>query len=481
MNKNELTKLTSIDNSLFLDTIIDYCSHNTDFNKNIQEIVAVCSSNGKALLKIIRKEITSIKRSKKFLDYYDVQPLAQQINKTLHLIYVHLKRKDIESAIKEMHELISTSKTSLERVDDSNGFISNLYCLAIEYLGALYKESNINHDTEITNFILLSIKNNDCGVFDNLICKFYSAYQNQDEVLILENKLKEGYVTEKRRHKFHYSQYIEEILDIAKCQKDVNKYINLGKEYGLYDDSFYIEIASQYVDAWQESKALEWLDKINIDKLHINLLKKYALVKSKALDVLAKYKDANEIRFMYFKKTLAVDFYNQIIKYAKNKEEIKNEATKIILEHEDRMHALITLCEIDNHEIASQVILEEYEKYRYSEHYHYHGMKEVAKKLHLTHTLASILMYRCVIENLIAKTQGKYYEYAISYLKKIIKSGLDIKDYGKYEDNIKFIKQIKEENPRKLAFWTLYKKMIIELEQQENKHDFTIYKNILSK
>ena len=74
-----------------------------------------------------------------------------------------------------------------------------------------------------------------------------------------------------------------------------------------------------------------------------------------------------------------------------------------------------------------------------------------------------------------------YYEYAISYLKKIIKSGLDIKDYGKYEDNIKFIKQIKEENPRKLAFWTLYKKMIVELEQQENKHDFTIYKNVLSK
>ena len=72
-------------------------------------------------------------------------------------------------------------------------------------------------------------------------------------------------------------------------------------------------------------------------------------------------------------------------------------------------------------------------------------------------------------------------EYAESDLKKIIKSGLDIKDYGKYEDNIKFIKQIKEENPRKLAFWTLYKKMIIELEQQENKHDFTIYKNILSK
>ncbi|MDA0754161.1 MAG: hypothetical protein O3A49_05735, partial [Candidatus Marinimicrobia bacterium] len=89
MNRNELVKLIAIDNELFTDTILDYCSHNTDFNKNIQEIVAICSSNEKALLKIIRKEITSIKRSKKFLDYYDVQPLAQQINKTLHLIYVH--------------------------------------------------------------------------------------------------------------------------------------------------------------------------------------------------------------------------------------------------------------------------------------------------------------------------------------------------------------------------------------------------------
>ena len=74
--------------------------------------------------------------------------------------------------------------------------------------------------------------------------------------------------------------------------------------------------------------------------MQITLLKKYALIKSKALDVLAKYKDANEIRFMYFKKTLAVDFYNQIIKYAKNKEEIKSEATKVILDHADRRHCI---------------------------------------------------------------------------------------------------------------------------------------------
>ena len=45
---------------------------------------------------------------------------------------------------------------------------------------------------------------------------------------------------------------------------------------------------------------------------------------------------------------------SKIVKYAENKEEIKNEATKVILDHEDRMHALITLCEIDNHDIASQ-------------------------------------------------------------------------------------------------------------------------------
>ena len=479
MNNDELAKLASIDNNLLIDTIIDYCSHDTDFNKNIKEIVAICSSNAKALLKIVKKEITSIKRSRKFLDYYNVFSLEQQINKALHLINVHLKKKDVESAIKEMHELIGTSKISLGRIDDSSGSISNLYSSAIEYLSELYKESNTSHDSEITDFILQSIKNNDYGVFDNLIPKLYSAYKSKDEILILENKLKEGYITEKR--KYDYSQYREEILYIAKCQKDIDKYINLGKEYGLFDNSFYIEIASQYVGAWQEEKALEWLDKIKIEDLQITLLREYALIKSKALDVLAKYKDANEIRFIYFKKTLAVDFYNQIIKHAKNKEEIKSEATKVILDHADRMHALITLCEIDNHEKASQVVLEEYEKYRYSEQYHYHGMKEVAKKLHLTHTLASILMYRCVIENLIAKAQGKYYEYAISYLKKIIKAGFDIKGYDGYEDNLQFIKQIKEENSKKLSFWNLYKKMIEELEQQEKKYDFSKYKSIFDK
>ena len=77
MNNDELAKLASIDNNLLIDTIIDYCSHDTDFNKNIKEIVAICSSNAKALLKIVKKEITSIKRSRKFLDYYNVFSLER--------------------------------------------------------------------------------------------------------------------------------------------------------------------------------------------------------------------------------------------------------------------------------------------------------------------------------------------------------------------------------------------------------------------
>ena len=139
-----------------------------------------------------------------------------------------------------MHELIGTSKISLERIDDSSGSISNSYSSAIEYLSELYKESNTSHDSEITNFILQSIKNNDYGVFDNLIPKLYSAYKSKDEILILENKLKEGYITEKR--KYDYSQYREEILYISKCQKDINKYIDLGKEYGLFDNSFTLKL-----------------------------------------------------------------------------------------------------------------------------------------------------------------------------------------------------------------------------------------------
>jgi hypothetical protein len=457
-------KLLKIDHESLVAEIINLCDQDINFQKLIVQTVVFCSSDGKQLTKLIQSKITSIKRSTKFLDYYAVHSLTKNLNSILNMIANKLLEQNPVAAIKCLYNLLETSDNSIERVDDSNGEISGCYSEALELLGIAYSKTEAVNVEKLVEFLFTTIKNNDYGIFKNCVKPFYETL-GEKGLTLLESKLKQNLVNYKKEDYFKID-FIIALLDIADCKKNVEEYINVLLKFSTFDDHDYLNIASRYASAWQEEKALEWLEKITNknDNNYINL-------KSELLTVSGKDLEAANLLTERFHQTLALDYYSKLISREKDPSELKIKLLNIILAHKDRLLAVNLLCDIHEYELANQIILAEFECF--ADEYYY-NVKEIAKKLSKTSfSLASILMYRIVIANVISRASSKYYNWALSYINKIIDLGLTVKDWENKDDNLTFIKGLKEAHPRKTSFWSGYVNLINEKQYKKPDIDFT--------
>ena len=81
--------------------------------------------DNKKIVSMIKKEIVSLKRSSKFVNYYDSDSLADRLHDLRLSIVGDLNAKSPKIAFEMMLDFLDLHKNTLERVDDSNGKIAN--------------------------------------------------------------------------------------------------------------------------------------------------------------------------------------------------------------------------------------------------------------------------------------------------------------------------------------------------------------------
>lgn len=465
--KSQLSKLS---NDALISILESLYNEDSRIKKVINRNIAIHQDDGKALIKLLDKEVNSIKRSKKFLDYYEVGSLEKQINNITSLIKQHLISKDPAAAIRVLKSLLGTVNQSVERVDDSNGGVGICYSEAFTLLGEAYCNASNIDIKALVDFLMQSIKENEYNMFDGFAKSFHGAL-GKDGLSLLESRildtipfLKEGAYT---LHK-----YTDILLEISDCRKDIDSYISILEKYYTLNDTHYIAVASRYMKSWQEEDALLWLEKVNNKDTD-----DYVDLMSEVLRILGKTKESIDILCQRFKQCLSLDYYHKLIKYQKEPEAMKAKLLKIILEHEYKLEALNILCDIREYSAASAIILKDPNAYINADYY---PLKEIAKKLSTTeYSLAAIIMYRLVIADLVSRAKGKYYTWAVSYISKIIDLSLTVKDWQGFGDNISFILDLKEVHFRKGMFWEEYHAMIKQKYHKKPSVDFKPYEDLL--
>jgi hypothetical protein len=84
--KSEFNKLTlkelliSTDHEKLVDILLSLRDSNHDVQKQLDIIFAGLDEDPKKIVSMIKKEITSLKRSLKFVDYYESDSLADRLN-----------------------------------------------------------------------------------------------------------------------------------------------------------------------------------------------------------------------------------------------------------------------------------------------------------------------------------------------------------------------------------------------------------------
>ena len=210
--------LITTNHEKLVDILLSLHDSNHDIAKQLDIIFAGLDDDPKKIVSMIKKEIASLKRSSKFVDYYESDSFADRLNDLRLRIINDLNAKSPKIAFEMMLDFLDLHKKTLERVDDSNGTVSGVFFTACDDLGSLAGHINPLNNQEIVDIVFARFMNNNYGIYDGIIHSFKDILKDQDFDLLKE-KL-EHVANDKNALTIKLG-----LKSIADCKNDVDEYI----------------------------------------------------------------------------------------------------------------------------------------------------------------------------------------------------------------------------------------------------------------
>ena len=210
-------KLISAGAEKLADILLSLHESNKDLQKQLNIIFAGLDDDPKKIGSIIQKEISALKRSTKFIDYYEAEALSDRLNQLRLRIANDLNAKSPALAFELMLAFLDLHENTLNRADDSNGNVGGVFREACEDLGKISENVHAPIST-VVDLVFSRFTHNHFGIYDQLIWNFKNTLKNEG-LDLLQDKLEK------------YTDTNDDItvtlglMSIADCRKDVDAYI----------------------------------------------------------------------------------------------------------------------------------------------------------------------------------------------------------------------------------------------------------------
>jgi len=403
------------------------------------------SANPKELVKAIKKDIASIKRGRKFIEYRMSFEFSQKIQSIVTDISSMVEDKKVASKLYK--ELILTDSKVYLRTDDSSGIIQGSYAAAMD--GWLNCNAFLNDDELYTDikemlfcegFGLRNILNETIpkGILIRLYDEFFpiSIGNNMDEFDKLSLLCETA----------HYLKDVERYIEAKKLKKESLSQID------------FLDIAKEYQYANSPKKVLATLESVQeIDSYKAD---EFYGLKVWAYEALQQPLDATLMYKYWYEKTQSIHILKKYLSRldGRMQEKVKKEAlTKA--EDFSLSEALNFFYNLDEKSLAAKYILEDTKKVS-SKVMYGDVLKKVTKWLEEEYPQETILLHRNNCESSLKRAISKYYPYAIKALKECLRIEKE-KNISLWhiESNDDYMAQLLEKHKKKSKFVQLFNAM----------------------
>jgi hypothetical protein len=448
--------LSKVYPSKLIDILVSLYEQNKDLQKYLDIMFAGLDEDPKKIVSLIKKEIASLKRSTRYIDYYESTTLADRLNQLRLRIIDEVCSKSPKHALELMLEFLDLHEKTFDRVDDSNGSIGDVFRTACESLGEISKQTDCSLH-KVVQIVFERFMKNDYGIYDDIILHFKARLQ-EDGLQQLYTQLN---AVQNGTNSGEISQGLKSIAD---CRNNVDEYIRACSLNGAPIAYDHLDIAKRLMDHWRAEEALQWLERMDIPSNHGWESQRLKL-KIQALELNGDYALAQEERISWFDKSLNPELYGEILKHSKEKfkELFKVDSVLKAFTFYEPHAALSFLIKAQEFEAAGKLI-----RQRLKEFYgrDYSVLRSAAEILEESDPLAATLLYRKMMEAILEEAKYKYYNYAA---KDYVRCGFlrtNIVKWEEFQSHDEFSTNLKEKHKRKSGFWDIYQ---IELHKQTAK------------
>ena len=469
------TNLQALGAERLAELLIEISSGNPAAKRRLRLELAGAQSP-KELAKEVRKRLTTIARSRSFVDWQGVRALAGDLDTQRRAIVDNVAKADPKEDIDLLWQFMGLASCVFERCDDSNGVVIGIFHQACSDLGDLAAKAKAD-PVKLADLAFEALIGNDYGEFDQLIRVLSPAFGQpglerlKRRMIDLSNRpVKKP--AENERVQIGWSSsgpiYGDEmaersrvsttrlaLMEIADVLGDVDGFIEQYDKKIRTVPKIAAEIAQRLLaagrieEAWQAIEATEqprrssswdWPD-FDWEDARIDVL-----------DALGRTDDAQAARWTCFERSLSSTHLRAYLKRLPDFDDVEAERKALNYAQRSRnlLQALSFLVSWPALDRAANLVLERSGELDGD---HYEVLTAAANALAGNHPLAATMVLRSMIDFSLRKARSSRYRHAARHLLDCSGLASAIKDFGSFERHDAYEARLRREHGKKSSFW----------------------------
>ncbi|MEN3177178.1 MAG: DUF6880 family protein [Gluconobacter cerinus] len=407
--------------------------------------------------KEIDKRLRTVQRSRGFLPWDGVRPLATELDTLRRTILDDVAKTDVGQAISSMRLLVDIAPSVYERSDDSSGYLSEVFREAASDLGNLWGRQE-DRDPAVTIRDLLTLLDaDDYGTCDRLLASSGEALGTTGATMLRDTLIQRFQELPVSRGKGDYRADIERmqtlghLKNLADAIGDVDAYIEAVR---LSDrQTAYIgDVARRLLDKNRPQEALEWLNRETDEPSRF--YRENDDLRIEACETLDDRDTAQSLRWKVFHDRLSLPHCQAYLRYLSDYDaiDVEEQALNYICNFPNRGAALSTLLEWPALDAAARLVREHKTELDGRD---YETLRPAADRLSEAYPIEATILYRLLVEAVLDKALSRYYPYAAKDLASCRLLAPMLAPTEDLENHEAFMIRLKTQHKRKLGFWSL--------------------------
>ena len=357
-----------------------------------------------------------------------------------------------KAGLKSMVSFYEADEKLFNMCDDSNGSLGNVFRGNASEVFAEFA-SRCDDSTWLLDLIIKVSENDDYGVrihiLDN-VKSFLSEKQMRELADSVFNLAQKEENTYKHNHWLYMARNIsEQLLDTTLFEK-VSRELHDGELH----EAATLHLAELHFVRGEFEMALNLLDSISSTTFRAVQRDELLTKIFRAQNDTQKLSEISWKTFLNFRSKNTLDELLSAIGEGNRNSIVKNQTEKILEDQEFESSDAVFLIECDRIDDAELHIIANRDKLGQE---HYTQLLLLAKPM-LEHKkyLAASIVYRELLESILARSISKYYRYGISYLKKLDSIAPEVTDWRDVQPHGDYVIDLRKQHKFKSSFWGHY-------------------------
>jgi hypothetical protein len=432
-------------------------------NKEIDERIdaMLLQTDAIQLFKALKKRVQSLKRSTRFIGYGESYVFSQILSNILQDIKNFLLPLSPKKSFELLELFFASAKNTLERVDDSGGWVGGCYDEAVTLwlaVASAWQSSDEACEINWQEEVYRLFQDNNYGVYDGLISG--SAELLKEDALRqlawrFENDARKALNSAEDNDKKYNSAASHACIglrSVAEALQDIALYERATLITSPDPNSLQKESLAKFsLQLGQPVSALKWLDTSWGERFEHDRLR----LLDQCYQQLGDTEKLRDLRKQLYRQYPSFDSLSQLIEVslASEKNQLLMQARSDAKTMSDLSIAVDLLIHLEDFAAAEALVISRFEDLARC---YYPDLIDFAKAFETQgKTLGAILCYRVLLEDILNEARSKAYPHAARYYKKLRALSKSYPGYDRFADFITYDSALKSQHARKHSFWPL--------------------------